>query len=211
MNRPASMTSPGLILVCLILGCASEEGQWEEAKATNTVEAFDAFLTQHAEGPLADSARARIEALMRIVITGRVVIEDGTPWPGVKLHVTEFLDGECLLLFGGPAPQVETDSAGSFELVVDRAYLEEQRSVFCLQAEMPSDMMSPVWGVVEAEKDQSTRHRIHFGGTVTFTRTEEGVLQALRVEDRPLVFRVPEKEGVMDLGDVFSPGELIER
>ena len=73
MNKSAAVTAVGLTLACLMLGCVSEERQWKEARSANTVEALQAFLTKHAEGRLADSARARIEELTRAVITGRVV------------------------------------------------------------------------------------------------------------------------------------------
>jgi len=197
---------PACALLCLMLGCASEERQWTEARSANTVEALQAFLTKHAEGRLADSARARIEELTRVVITGRVVLQDGTPFPGVKPHVAEFKEGQCVIVFAEePRPHAESDRTGRFDLVVERAYLEGLENGFCLELQMPGQI-GPVWGVVEAERDASGRHKVRSGAT--FRQLEEGVLLAFSAGDRPLVFRVPETESVMDLGDVYVPGEI---
>ncbi len=127
------------------------------------------------------------------------------------MHVAEFKEGECRILFAKPGPHVKTDSEGKFELVVDREYLEELGNRFCLEAAMPGQF-APIWGVVEIEKDESGRHKVQVEGLLTtLTQTADGVLMAFTVEDKPLVFRVPETESVIDLGDVYVPGEIIDR
>ena len=157
-----------------------------------------------------DTTEADTEAssqVTHLTITGRVVIEDGTPWPGVNLHVAEFKEGECVMLFSEEfGPHAETDRTGMVELVVERAYLEGFENGFCLEVQVPGEI-APDWAVVGAEKDIRGRHRVHISLPWTVTQLEEGVRMAIDAEDIPLVFRVPETGSVMDLGEVYVPVE----
>ena len=147
-----------------------------------------------------------ISQVAQVTITGRVVVEDGTPWQGVNLYVAEFKEGKCVILFWKePGPHAETDRTGRVELVVERAYLEGFENGFCLELQGPGEL-GPAWGVVEAEKDASGRHKVDNTLRSTLTQLAEGSTMAFDAEDTPLVFRVPETESVMDLGEVYVPG-----
>ncbi len=62
-RRPTVAALRLMFVGLLASGCASEARQWEEAKATDSVSAYEIFLAAYPEGVYADSARREVEAI----------------------------------------------------------------------------------------------------------------------------------------------------
>jgi len=55
----------GIFLLCtvLITGCASTQGHWQKTQKSDTIWAYEEFLTKHPESEFTDEAKRRIEKL----------------------------------------------------------------------------------------------------------------------------------------------------
>jgi len=75
----------------LLFGCATEQKLWEKTIDTNTIEAYEAFLSEYPDGEYVDSAKEEIDKLSWEIASNKNTIE------GYKQYLDQHPNGKYLL------------------------------------------------------------------------------------------------------------------
>lgn len=64
MNRNSIAAPIGAFLVAVLLGCSSDEGDYEKAQQVNTIEAYEQFVARHPKSKRTPEAKRRLSELL---------------------------------------------------------------------------------------------------------------------------------------------------
>ena len=210
----------------LLLSCASDERSWKEAQTQDSVSAYEDYLAQYPKGEFADSARTKIKELMTVVIRGRFMARDESPIPGVEFMVGSCHEGKCVLDLSADASTLHavTDGAGTFEILMDRTFLESLGNRFCLWAtvsedvkerhnlphirqysqtrfgELAVDIHGPASGIIIAKDEGRLKYELNYRRLkMTFEKTKAGVEVSTPIQDETVVFKLGPDERTINV------------
>lgn len=147
-----------------MLACSSPEKQLRKAKDAGTVEALDAFLAKHPEGPLADQAK---DAKEELIFKG---VKNGNTVAGYEDFLKRYPNGKLAGMALAAIEELhfrDAEVSGTIE-AYDRFLNQHPKGAFAAKASQALERLLPggVYATVEVNSTEPERCTIHTTVTI---------------------------------------------